>query len=91
MFTSKKIAALAGALAGFALIGGGAVQAVGAEDPGGCTKDSKGTVTCAQVSEHEVTSDEYGRIRVVNDSTQSCSGGDEVSCTSSFTVPGEKS
>ncbi|MFF5155688.1 hypothetical protein ACFY3N_05360 [Streptomyces sp. NPDC000348] len=91
MFKSKKIAAVAGVLGGFALIGVGAVQAVGAEGPGGCVKDSKGTVRCAQVTEYEVTSDEHGRMRVVNDSTQTCSGGNEVSCTSSFVVPGEKS
>jgi len=91
MFKSKKIAAVAGVLGGFVLIGAGAVQAVGAEGPGDCVKDSKGTVRCAQVSEYEVTSDEYGKMRVVNDSQQTCSGGDKVSCTSSFAVPGGKS
>ncbi|MGY3201767.1 hypothetical protein [Streptomyces sp. TE5632] len=88
MFKSKKIAAVAGVLGGFALIGAGAVQAVGAEGPGDCVKDSKGTVRCAQATKHEVTSEEYGKIRFVNDSRQTCSGGPEVSCTSSVTLPG---
>ncbi|WP_244297876.1 hypothetical protein [Streptomyces griseoflavus] len=64
MFKSKKIAAVAGVLGGFVLIGAGAAQAVGAEGPGDCVKDTKGTVRCAQVSEYEVTSDEYGKMRV---------------------------
>ncbi|MEV0694184.1 hypothetical protein [Streptomyces sp. NPDC050388] len=91
MFKSKKIAAVAGVLGGFALIGAGAVQAVGAEGPGDCVKDSQGNVRCAQVAKYEVTSEEYGKIHVVNDSSQTCSGGGKASCTSSFVIPGKKS
>ncbi|MBL3666382.1 hypothetical protein JL475_10340 [Streptomyces sp. M2CJ-2] len=91
MFKSKKIAAVAGVLGGFALIGAGAVQAVGAEGPDNCVKDSQGTVRCSQVAKYEVTSEEYGKIRVVNDSTQTCSGGSGASCTNSVVIPGKKS
>ncbi|QEU85816.1 hypothetical protein [Streptomyces viridosporus] len=88
MFKSKKIAAVTGVLGGFALIGVGAVQAVGAENPGNCVKDSRGTVRCEQVTEYEVRSKDHGKISFVNDSRQTCSGGPEVSCTSSVTLPG---
>ncbi|MGW5213319.1 hypothetical protein ACWEQO_19460 [Streptomyces sp. NPDC004051] len=92
MFKSKKIAAVAGVLGGFALIGAGAVQAFGAEDPGNCTKDSAGAVRCVQVNEQKVTTDDSGKVHFVNESKQACSSeGAEVSCTSSASFPNKKS
>ncbi|CAL9560451.1 hypothetical protein [Streptomyces sp. Tu 3180] len=92
MFQSKKIAAVAGVLGGFALIGVGAVQAVGAEGSGTCAENDKGNVRCADVNEYRFTSDEYGEVRVDNDMAQTCSGsGAEVSCASSVVVGGKKS
>ncbi|MDT6985972.1 hypothetical protein ACFSUJ_11445 [Streptomyces lusitanus] len=91
MFKSKMIAAVAGVLGGFALMGAGAVQAVGVESPAHCTKDKQGTVRCAQVATYEVTSEEHGKVRVVNDSTLTCSGGGKVSCANNFVYPGEES
>ncbi|MET9367943.1 hypothetical protein [Streptomyces griseoflavus] len=89
MFKSKMIAAVAGVLGGLALIGAGAVQAVGAEAPSECVKDSKGTVRCAQVSTYEYKSEDHGKVRVVNDSTLTCSGGGNTSCANNFATPGK--
>ncbi|GAA3498169.1 hypothetical protein GCM10019016_052720 [Streptomyces prasinosporus] len=92
MFNSKKIAAAAGVLGGFALIGVGAVQAVGAEGSGKCAEGDKGSVRCADVSEQRFTSDKYGKVRVNSDTAHACSGsGAEVSCASSVVVGGKKS
>ncbi|MFD0228026.1 hypothetical protein ACWGPD_06720 [Streptomyces hirsutus] len=92
MVKSKKIAAAAGVLGGLALIGAGAVQAFGADDSGNCVKGKDGTVRCVQVSKQEITTDQYGKIHFVNESKQSCSGGNaEVSCTNSVVLPGKKS
>ncbi|MCX2927606.1 hypothetical protein [Streptomyces sp. NEAU-W12] len=92
MVKSNKIAAAVGALGGLALIGAGAVQAFAAEDPDNCVKDEKGTIRCVQVSEQEITTDQYGKIHFVNKSEQTCSGeGAEVSCTNSVVLPAEKS
>ncbi|MDN3267730.1 hypothetical protein [Streptomyces sp. MA15] len=89
MFQSKKIA-VAGLLGGLALTGFGAVQAVGAESPGNCTKDDKGQIRCVQVSEHRVT-EQDGKVRIDSKVSQSCSGKGEVKCTSSLVLEGEKS
>ncbi|MGY3201769.1 hypothetical protein [Streptomyces sp. TE5632] len=84
MFKSKKIAAVAGVLGGFALIGAGAVQAVGAEGPGDCVKDSKGTVRCEQVRQYQLPPDRSGKVRFANESTMSCSGSAaRLSCVNS--------
>ncbi|MEU3147400.1 MULTISPECIES: hypothetical protein [unclassified Streptomyces] len=92
MFKSKKTAAAAGVLGGLALIGAGAVQAFGADAPANCVKDEKGTVRCVQVSEQDITTDQYGKIHFVNKSEQSCSGESaEVSCTNSVALPDEES
>ncbi|WP_081238755.1 hypothetical protein [Streptomyces viridosporus] len=92
MFKSKKIAVVAGVLGSFALIGAGAVQAVGAEGSGECAEDSKGNVRCVDVNEHEFTSDKYGKVRVANNMSQTCSGsGVEVSCANSVVVGDKKS
>ncbi|CAL9560342.1 hypothetical protein [Streptomyces sp. Tu 3180] len=92
MFQSKKIAAAAGVLGSFALIGVGAVQAVGAEGrPGNCTEDEKGNVRCVQVSEHRITRGEDGKVRIDGKSSQTCSGsGAELSCVSSVVFDGKK-
>ncbi|MFF5155686.1 hypothetical protein ACFY3N_05350 [Streptomyces sp. NPDC000348] len=74
MFKSKKIAAVAGVLGGFALIGVGAVQAVGAEGPGDCVKDGKGNIRCEQVRQYQLPSDRNGKVRLVNESALACSG-----------------
>ncbi|MFD6327001.1 hypothetical protein ACFWOL_30095 [Streptomyces sp. NPDC058442] len=92
MFKSKKIAAAAGVLGGFVLIGAGAVQAFGAEGPDNCTKGSEGVVRCVQANNQKITTDESGKVHFVNESKQSCSGEDaEVSCVSSASFPGKKS
>ncbi|SDC07211.1 hypothetical protein [Streptomyces prasinopilosus] len=92
MVKSSKFAAVAGVLGGLALIGAGSVQAFGAEDPDNCVEDEKGTIRCVQVSEQEITTDQYGKIHFVNNSKQTCSGENaEVSCTNSVVLPDEKS
>ncbi|MFF0107033.1 hypothetical protein [Streptomyces hirsutus] len=92
MVKSNKIAAVAGVLGGLALIGAGAVQAFGAEGPGNCVKDKEGTVRCVQVNEQKITTDQHGKIHFVNESKQTCSGGNaEVSCANSVVLPGKKS
>ncbi|MGR4849989.1 hypothetical protein [Streptomyces sp. LARHCF252] len=88
MFNSKMIAAAAGILGGFALIGVGAVQASAQSGPGTCVQDSKGNVRCVQTSEYKVVTDKAGNVTVVNDSTQTCpSSHGQVSCVDSVTVP----
>ncbi|MFC9126565.1 hypothetical protein ACFT4A_06940 [Streptomyces sp. NPDC057099] len=87
MFNSKKIAAAAGILGSFALIGIGAVQA-SAQGPGRCVQDSKGNVRCVQTSEYQVVTDTAGNVTVVNDSTQTCpSSHGQVSCVDTVTAP----
>ncbi|MFB7930869.1 MULTISPECIES: hypothetical protein [Streptomyces] len=87
MFSSKKIAAAAGILGGFALIGVGAVQA-SAQGPGTCVQDSKGHVRCVQMSEYQVIKDKGGDVTVVNESTQTCpSAHSQVSCVDVVTAP----
>ncbi|GAB2458058.1 hypothetical protein [Streptomyces incanus] len=93
MVKSKKIAAAAaGVLGGLALIGAGAVQAFSADAPDNCVKGGDGTVRCAQVNKQEITTDQHGKIHFVNESKQTCSGGNaEVSCANSVVLPAEKS
>ncbi|MFF1275695.1 hypothetical protein ACFVZC_20170 [Streptomyces marokkonensis] len=91
MIKSKKFVATAvGILGGFALIGAGAVQAVGAEAAAQCASDGKGNTRCVQ-HEYQVTTDEYGKLRIDNESTQNCTGSHGMSCVSTLVVPGEKS
>ncbi|MEU5466046.1 hypothetical protein ACH4KU_03680 [Streptomyces althioticus] len=85
MVKSKKIAAAMGVLGGVALFAFGAVQAVGAENPGTCTEDENGQVRCVQVSEYRVTETD-GRVRIVNKTSQSCSGKGELTCASDLAV-----
>ncbi|MFC9507214.1 hypothetical protein [Streptomyces sp. NPDC057002] len=88
MFNSKKIAAAAGILGSFALIGVGAVQASAQGGPGTCVQDSKGNVHCVQMSEYQVLRDKSGNVTVRNDSTQTCpSTRGQVSCVDSVTAP----
>ncbi|MGA5603357.1 hypothetical protein ACPCUF_20295 [Streptomyces griseoincarnatus] len=91
MITVKKLAAVAaGILGSFVLVGAGAVQAVSVENTAMCADDGKGNVRCTH-EEYRVTSDRYGNLRVVNESTQNCTGSNgSMSCVSSLTVPGEK-
>ncbi|MFI5566523.1 hypothetical protein ACIA6T_03930 [Streptomyces sp. NPDC051740] len=91
MFKSKKIAVAVGVLGSSALIGLGAVHAVAVESPGKCADDGKGNVRCVDEGEHEFTSGTYGKVHLVNNMKQTCSGGGaEVSCGTSVAVDGEK-
>ncbi|MFI6376664.1 hypothetical protein [Streptomyces sp. NPDC050546] len=91
MFNSKKIAAAAGILGSFALIGVGAVQASAQGGPGTCVQDSKGNVSCVQMSEYQVLRDKSGNVTVRNDSTQTCpTAHSQVSCVDSVTAPGRR-
>lgn len=90
MFRSRKIAALAGVLGSVALVGLGAVQAVGIENPGTCTEDSKGHVRCVRLDEYRVTGGDE-KVRVDNETSQSCSGAGELACASSLAVGGTTS
>ncbi|MFC9913649.1 hypothetical protein [Streptomyces sp. NPDC127197] len=93
MLNSKKIAATAGVLCGFALIG--AAPALGHDGSGKCIEDSKGNVRCVQTSEYHFTTDKHGNVHIVNKSTQVCpdsqdSQGKHVTCTINVTVGGKK-
>ncbi|CAL9306623.1 MULTISPECIES: hypothetical protein [Streptomyces] len=91
IIVKKFVAAVAGILGGFALIGAGAVQAVSVENTAMCSDDGKGNVRCTR-EEYRVTSDQYGNLRIVNESTQNCTGSNgSMSCVSSLAVPGERS
>ncbi|GAB2327051.1 hypothetical protein AB0N20_24805 [Streptomyces griseoincarnatus] len=86
MVKSKRIATAAtGVLGGLALLAFGAVQAVGAENPGTCTEGENGQVRCAQVSEYRVTETDNG-VRIDNETSQSCSGKGELTCASNLVV-----
>ncbi|MEU0188740.1 hypothetical protein ABZ250_02510 [Streptomyces afghaniensis] len=93
MLNSKKIAAMAaaGVLGGFALIGGGAVQAAAhGGGPGKCVDDGKGRVYCAQTSTYKVTKGKDGSVRVSNESTQTCPASHgQVTCVDSV-VPSRR-
>ncbi|MBT3151167.1 hypothetical protein HTV45_09745 [Streptomyces sp. CHD11] len=92
MINSKKFVATAvGILGSFALLGAGAVQAVGAENAVQCAGDGKGDTRCVQKHEYQVTTDEYGKLRIDNESAQNCTGSHGMSCVSTLVVPGEKS
>lgn len=90
MLTSKKIAAVAGILGSFALIGVGAAQASANGGPGKCVDDGNGHVRCVELSQYTYTTDK-GKVTVVNHSTQECpTSHSQVSCVSSTVVPGKK-
>ncbi|MGW2635331.1 hypothetical protein [Streptomyces sp. NPDC001348] len=92
MLNSKKVAAAAGVLGSFALIGAGAVQAFAGDGYGKCADDGKGHVRCVQVSQYQITSDKRGNITIVNDSTQDCPAAHgQITCVSSAAVPGKNS
>ncbi|PAZ17248.1 hypothetical protein CLM62_03500 [Streptomyces sp. SA15] len=99
MLSSKKIAAAAGVLGSFALIGVGAAQAFGHGAAGMCADDGMGNVRCADVSKSKLTTDKRGKfvtdkrgnIVVINDSTQTCPATDsQVTCVSDVVVPNKK-
>ncbi|MFI8833307.1 hypothetical protein ACIGPN_20075 [Streptomyces afghaniensis] len=90
MFNSKKIAvmAAAGVLGGFALIGGGVVQAAAQGGPGKCVDDGKSHVYCVQTSTYKVTEGKDGGVRVSNESTQTCPASHgQVTCVDSVVPP----
>jgi hypothetical protein len=91
MFSSKKIAAAAGVLGSFALIGVGAAQSFGQEAAARCADDGMGNVRCADASQYKVTTDKRGNVTVINDSTQSCPAtNSQVNCVSDVVVPRKK-
>ncbi|ANP55150.1 hypothetical protein J2Z21_003356 [Streptomyces griseochromogenes] len=59
MLSRKKIAAVSGLLGGLAVTCAGVAQAYGASDPGVCTRDTHGNVTCVQRIEGEVSEDGF--------------------------------
>ncbi|MFF5795648.1 hypothetical protein [Streptomyces albogriseolus] len=86
MVKSKKmVTAAASVLGSLVLLAFGAVQAVGAENPGTCTKDDKGNLRCVQVSEYRVTKTDGG-TRIDNKTSQSCTGKGELTCASNLVV-----
>ena len=85
MLNWKKIAAAAGVLCAFALIGLGAGQAVGADAYGGCTRDARGDVSCVQESEYRVPSGQNGNVHMDNEQAQNCSS---TTCVSTLVVSG---
>jgi hypothetical protein len=90
MFNSKKFAAIAaaGVLGGFALLGGGVVQAAAQDGPGKCVDDGKGHVRCVQASVYEVTRSKDGAVHVSNESTQTCPATHgQVTCVDSVVPP----
>ncbi|MEU3886129.1 hypothetical protein [Streptomyces sp. NPDC029041] len=90
MLTSKKIAAVAGVLGSFALLGVGTAQASADGGPGKCADDGNGHVRCVELSQYTYTTDK-GKVTVVNNSTQECpTSHSQVSCVSSTVVPGKK-
>ncbi|MCX2927604.1 hypothetical protein [Streptomyces sp. NEAU-W12] len=89
MSKSKKIAAVAGVLGGVALIGAGAVQAVGVEGSGRCVKDGKGTIRCEQAREYRLPAGTQGKVRFANEQKQTCSGsGADISCVNGSVLGG---
>ncbi|CAL9442427.1 hypothetical protein C1708_21290 [Streptomyces sp. DH-12] len=77
----KMVTTAASVLGSLVLLGFGAVQAVGVENPGTCTKDDKGNLRCVQVSEYSVTETDGG-VRIDNNTSQNCSGKGELTCAS---------
>ncbi|MFJ8711904.1 hypothetical protein ACIRD9_01625 [Streptomyces violaceus] len=91
MLNSKKIAAAAGILGSFALIGVGAAQASALGDPGKCVDDGNGQVRCVELSQYTYTTDKGGKVTVTNNSSQDCpTSHSQVSCVSSTVVPGKR-
>ncbi|MEV6593794.1 hypothetical protein [Streptomyces acidicola] len=92
MLNSKKIAVVAGLLGGFALVGGGAVQAFAADGAGKCVDDGRGHVRCEDVIKRDALPDGYESIQVVNNSTQSCPPSSSgATCVSDVAKSGKKS
>ncbi|MFD7277023.1 hypothetical protein ACFV80_08175 [Streptomyces sp. NPDC059862] len=93
MLNSKKIAAAAGVLGSFALIGVGAAQALGHDGSGKCVEDSKGNVRCVQEGEYHFTTDDGGTVTVVSKSTMTCPNLQDkrATCVNNVPPPREKS
>ncbi|EFL32230.1 predicted protein [Streptomyces viridochromogenes DSM 40736] len=91
MLNSRKIAAVAGLLGSFALIGVGAAQATTDGDPGKCVEDGNGQVRCVDLSQYTYTTENGNKVTVVNNSTQDCpTSHSQVSCVSDTVVSGKK-
>jgi hypothetical protein len=92
MLDSKKIAAAAGVLWSFALIGAGATQAFGHDGSGKCVDDGKGNVRCVQEGEYHFTTDKRGNVHVSSRQTQTCPApqGSNVSCVNRVVIGGKK-
>ncbi|MFD6033226.1 hypothetical protein ACFWHF_01575 [Streptomyces griseoincarnatus] len=91
MFKSKKMSAVAAVLGGVVLLGMGSGRSVATESPSTCSDDGQGNVLCRDTGEREFTSKTYGKVRMVNDVRQSCSGERaDVSCGTSLSVDGQK-
>ncbi|MBJ6616545.1 MULTISPECIES: hypothetical protein [unclassified Streptomyces] len=91
MFKSKKMSAVAAVLGGVVLLGMGGGRSVAAESPSTCSDDGQGNVLCRDTGEREFTSKTYGKVRMVNDVRQSCSGERaDVSCGTSLSVDGQE-
>ncbi|MER5210543.1 hypothetical protein ABT063_08180 [Streptomyces sp. NPDC002838] len=89
MLGSKKIAvaAAAGVLGGFALMGVGGAQAFAVDGPGKCVEDGKGNVRCVKVSKYKL--DKSGSAVLVNESTQTCpTSRSRVTCVDSVDISG---
>ncbi|CAL9546254.1 hypothetical protein [Streptomyces sp. enrichment culture] len=91
MFKSIKITAVAGVLAGSALVGLGAVQAAAAENPGKCTNDGRGHVRCVDAREDRITGEKAAPVQLVDGMRRECSGGGAVSCAAGALVGDKKS
>ncbi|KES05767.1 hypothetical protein BU52_18345 [Streptomyces toyocaensis] len=94
MIRSRRIASVAaGVLGGLALLGAGAVQAFGAEEPGGCVDDGRGTVRCVQVTEERIAVDKDGTVHhSTNGSKPVCStSAGKISCTNDVTTKRKES
>ncbi|MPY49215.1 hypothetical protein [Streptomyces acidicola] len=92
MLNSKKIAVVAGLLGGFALVGGGAVQAFAADGAGKCVDDGRGHVRCEDVVKRDALPDTYESVQVVNSSTQNCPPSSSgATCVSDVAGSGKKS
>ncbi|MGA5882539.1 hypothetical protein [Streptomyces sp. XHT-2] len=91
MFKFKTVSATVAVLGGVVLLGLGCGQAVATETPATCSDDGQGSIRCVDTSERELTSRTYGKVHIVNDVRQSCSGKDaDVSCQTSLTVDGQQ-
>lgn len=84
MLNAKKMAAVAGVLCSFALIGAGHAFAV--ESGAACGESGMNNGRCVQKAEYSYTTDDHGNVHVINHQTQECESGE---CVSRVTVGGK--